>query len=113
MPDNAHIWIGDSAYHTLRLLLRCKVEHAMNRGNHKIQTRQYVIRVIECTVSQDITFRAFQNVQATGELLVQVVNLIALAEQIVLAQTTGIGSNLAVVSDTKIGITTFDTSFRH
>src|SRR5579862_5053430 len=113
MSNDIYIGIMNRSEHALRLLFGGKVEVAMNGGDHEVELGQDLVSKVECAITQDITFAAFEDVQATRELLIEAIDLNPLLLQALFGQAVSIGCYLAMIGNTQIFKATRYTAFSH
>src|SRR5574343_1610118 len=84
----------------------------MDGGDHQIECAQYIIGVIETSISQNITFNTFENAEG-GIFRIQLFDLLMLLPDPLFTETTGISSRLTMVADHEIFQLPIQTAFNH
>ncbi len=101
MAEHPHRRMLHGFDQTLRRLRLGHVHAAVNGGDHKVETRQHFVGIVQPAVRQNVTFRAFENVKAF-QLGIEAVDLLVLLLDALRRQSLGVGDRHAVVANAEV-----------
>ena len=113
VAEDRRIWTRNSPQQPVRLRTAIELEALVDTGCYEIETRQYIVRIVEGPVGEDVALDSLEDPEVLSEALIEPVGLAMLLSDDLDRQSPGVMYRLRMVSDAEIPEASFARGFRH